>query len=133
MKVQLGSNSTFTTAGKSLTIIGDHCYAYSGIRQVSSTELDLLDFTTGKEYIEAKLNVTNSGNLSFDEDYYFRVYFNEIEVYAVLLEQPKVMNTSPYVPLLIPSNTSVRVTADNVSDSDTRKISCQLIGKLHDN
>ncbi len=107
------------------------CYAYSGIIDVGSTETNLLDFDTNSEYIEASINLTNSGNLSFDEDFYFQVYFNDVVVYAVLLEQPKVMNTSPPVPFLIPPFTNVKVSADNVSDADARKISAHLIGNVY--
>ena len=130
-KTKAGSNSQFTSAGKGLTVIGEHCYAFSGMTDVDNTETDLLLFQSPKQYIEGKLNITNSGNLSFDEDFYFKVYFNGIIVYAVLLEQAKVLNTSPYIPLLIPPLTEVKITADNVSDTDTRSMSCQIIGKVY--
>ena len=126
----MSSETVSSLSALQFTNDNKHCYAYSGIVNVDNTETDLLNFNTNSEYVVATLNITNSGNLAFDEDFYFQIYFNDVVIYAILLEQPKVMNTSPFVPLIIPPFTNVRVTADNVSDSDARKISAHITGKV---
>jgi len=47
---KLGSNTQFTGAGKGLTVIDNHCYAYSGsiTSTDSTTPITFLHYTTGK-------------------------------------------------------------------------------------
>ena len=54
-KTKQGSNAQFTSAGRGLTVIGNHCYAYSGDVAVSGSSTTMLEFTTGKQYIIAKI------------------------------------------------------------------------------
>ena len=50
-KSKTGSNAQFTSAGKGLTVIGDHCYAYSGDIEATTASQTALEFATGKGYI----------------------------------------------------------------------------------
>jgi len=50
-KTKTGSNAQFTSAGKGLTVIGDHCYAYSGTFGLTQDSQTMLEFNTGKRYI----------------------------------------------------------------------------------
>ena len=49
-KTKLGANAGFSGPQLGLSTIGDHCYAYSGSKDVS-VEATMLDFNTGKGYI----------------------------------------------------------------------------------
>jgi len=64
-KVKLGSNAQFTSAGKGLSIVGQHCYAFSGVVEMGTGTTSALDFTTGSYYILAELSINStagSGN-----------------------------------------------------------------------
>ena len=52
-----GSNAVFSGPNKGLNYIGEYCYAYSGLIQVT-TASELLNFTTGKNLIRAKFQFT---------------------------------------------------------------------------
>ena len=54
-KTRIGSNAIFTGPQKGLSIIGDHCYAASGEINPNNSTLTALHFTTGKQYIIAKI------------------------------------------------------------------------------
>ena len=54
-RTKKGSNATFTGPQEGLTVIGEHCYAYSGAYAASTTPATVLDFNTNKEYIIGKL------------------------------------------------------------------------------
>jgi len=54
-RTKIGSNATFTGTQKGLSIIGDHCYAASGEINPNNSTLTALHFTTGKQYIIAKI------------------------------------------------------------------------------
>ena len=50
-KTKSGTNAQFTSAGKGLTTIGNHAYAYSGTVPLTSSSQTMLEFNTGKKYI----------------------------------------------------------------------------------
>jgi len=59
-KTRIGSNAQFASAGKGLSILGQHCYAYSGLitdNDSGSPTNTLLDFTTGDGYIDMRLSI----------------------------------------------------------------------------
>ena len=60
----VGYGPQFTASvGKSLNIISNHAYAYSGsIGLAQNTDTTMLDFTTGKEYIIGNLAVQGDFN-----------------------------------------------------------------------
>ena len=62
-KEQIGSNAQFKGGNQSLTMIGEHCYAYSGsIGLPQDTDTTMLLFSTGKEYIISSLAVQGDFN-----------------------------------------------------------------------
>ena len=57
-KTKTGTNAQFTSAGKGLTVIGNHCYAYSGdVPIAQGATVTFFDFTTGKNYIKGLIQV----------------------------------------------------------------------------
>ena len=62
-KEQIGSNAQFKGGNQSLTMIGEHCYAYSGGFASTTTSQTMLEFSTGEGYIIGKL--TMSGGVAF--------------------------------------------------------------------
>ena len=54
--VKLGSNAIFTGTQKGLTVIGKHCYAYSGILNVDA-EITFLEFSTKRNILKVKFKL----------------------------------------------------------------------------
>ena len=109
-KTRIGSNAIFTGPQKGLTIIGNHCYAYSGQQttdgSVWSANTELLNFTTGKQYIINKFYMTSdliTGNN----------LFVDIKLNGVYVLSMKTDGNPPHYPefrdyeLLIPPLTNV--------------------------
>jgi len=77
-KTRIGSNAIFTGPQQGLTIIGNHCYAYSGGLEIDNDpDVTMLEFTTGKQYIIAKLSFgTRDTDLSVNTHIGYEIYFN---------------------------------------------------------
>jgi len=64
-KTRIGSNAIFTGPQKGLSILGEHCYAYSGSVIVNNTTVDCLAFNSGKHYMVVEfregIDFTNVG------------------------------------------------------------------------
>lgn len=131
-KTRIGSNATFTGAQKGLTILGSHCMAYSGVVIVNNTETDLCNFTTGKGYIIAQVHFSYMEDVT--ESYLYSVYFNGIKVQGFIRYGKKDYKDSNETPLniMIPPLTQVRLTADNISDSNARGQLASLVGRVYD-
>ena len=127
--------ATFLSGGKGLVIAGNHAYAYSGfITTASGTTKTYLDFTTGKEYIIAKLTfagpllITNSGA---GDNMVYQVSFNGINIH--IAKNATKNENSPFeahVELLIPPLTEVIV--EGQSDGSNFNTSVVLAGRIYD-
>jgi len=134
-KVKLGSNATFLGGNKSLSVIANHCYAYSGIQTTAgqSVELTLLDFTTGKGFIRAitepaLAQVSNSG-----ADYFYKIYFNDILIYFfnVTRFSATVEDLKGGIDIIIPPVTRVKMTAES-NYAGTNDFCWILTGRVYD-
>jgi len=123
-----GTNAIFTGTQKGLTIIGNHCYAYSGSKATSATPTNFLEFTTGKHYIIAKLQPayfsSYTGNISF------LIKFNGQDV-----QYAEVTSSRDYTPydeihLLIPPLTFVEVVLDNL-DGGSDLAGVSITGRVY--
>ena len=107
--------ASIASVGLGLRYIGkDHCYAYSGLVLVTTSETDLLNFTTaGTGYLVGKFQVTPAE--THDEDIVFKWYLNGSQVQSLHVFDHKVagspMSLHNYILLIIPSGTTVRVTS----------------------
>ena len=130
-KEKLGSNATFTGTG-GLTVIGSHCYAYSGEINADDNETTYLLFQTGKETIKglAQFNATNE----LAQEFRYRIYFNGIEIQSYLAGN----NAPDYrskpdtpIPLVIPPLTEVKFTAINLDDSTNGSQIVSFTGRIY--
>ena len=127
-KTKQSSNAQFTSAGKGLTVIGNHCYAYSGVINANG-ETTYLDFTTGKGYIKSKIQaVTDQAN---GDDFNIKFYINGI---VVGVAHAFFYSNSTYVvdpkwDLIIPPLSHVKVTIENINNAD--EWSVLLTGELY--
>jgi len=128
-KLKIGSNAQFTSTGKGLTVIGEHCYHYSGAVNVNNTDITLTKFTTGKKYILAKW-YPSYGSESGD-NMRFTISFNGLEVSRATLDSRVVGSPFQWIPLVIPPLTDVQVVCTNKSTSDDQSMYSNIIGRLY--
>jgi len=76
-KEAIGSNAIFTGPQQGLTIIGKHCYAYSGHMDIS-VEQTMLDFQTAKEYIKGKFEFNADFGTGGGATVRVQIYMNDI-------------------------------------------------------
>jgi len=118
------------SVGKSLNYIGQHVYGYSGEITVDNNETNLLDFTSGKEYLVCKVQF--SAAHSSGDDYVFRIRFNGIVVQRYITISA-FSESDPNQPLymIIPPLTSVQCSAQNVSDTSSNNQIVAITGKIY--
>jgi len=56
--------ATFLGTQKGLSVIGSHCYAYSGLSASSTTEKNVLEFNSGDDYIVGAFTFTGGATLT---------------------------------------------------------------------
>jgi len=103
-----GGNPSGT--GSSLNYIGDHCYAYSGrinSNAASSADATMLDFSTGSQYIEAKLGFIEDNKGA--ETVYFSVFMDGQEVIKNQYDGAPENELSQPMYLIIPPYTRFQV------------------------
>ena len=134
-KLKLGSNAIFTGPQQGLTVLENKMiYACSGFIGVTNTETTLLEFSTPKGVIEARIqfNYVHESGGGADEDFFYRVYFNNIEIQGYLVNSATTSIDKGPLDLIIPPLTLVKCTADNTTDSTSRNQCVTIAGKLHE-
>jgi len=124
--------ATFLAPNKGLSIVGNHAYAYSGEVSVANTEINLLDFVSGKDYITAKVQL--GSNAGENEDYVFKIYFNGSVVFSTLFNNQgaQYVDVANSIPVIIPPLTNVQMSLDNIADTDTRVWTVHMVGRVYD-
>ena len=132
-KTKKGSNAQFTSAGKGLTVIGEHCYAYSG--SVLATPLasglgqtTLLDFNTGKAYMFVKLQPTYF-TIGTGEDIYYGMYINGIQIRNEELNSSTAGTPYDEINLIIPPLSHFEV--KSYPASADRNVGITLTGRVY--
>jgi len=121
--------ATFLGSQKGISIIGSHCYAYSGVVTLTNSFADYLNFTTGKETMVCDLNILGDWDT---------LGANNIETKAslngtVVIQDDSSGELAPYVwpcPLIIPPNTHVKI--EGKVQSGTIEFTCVLTGRIYD-
>jgi hypothetical protein len=134
-KTKKGSNAQFTGAQLGLTIIGDHCYAFSGSYGMNTSAQTLLEFSTGKGYISATVGccgAVNPASIGAGSIGLFRIYLNGITVAQVKIgssdeAQPTVSEQT----IIIPPLTTVKVDYKDVSTNAAYKVQAYVTGKVY--
>ena len=118
----------FTGPQKGLSIIGNHCYAYSGSKASSGTATNYLEFTTGKHYIVAKLQpayfAQGTNNVSW------LIKFNGQDVQYAEVTSGRDYTPFQEILLIIPPLTFVEVEVDNLSGG-TEAVGVSITGKVY--
>ena len=137
-KTRIGSNAQFVGAGPSaFSVLGEHCYAYSGNVTLSTTAKDQLSFTTPKGYIVAQFVFTGPAsftNPSGERDCLFRVDFNGIPVaWSHRLTGSNQLGTGETtLNIIIPPYTTVEVLADSSGSDSDYFTAVVMTGRMYD-
>lgn len=134
-KIKIGSNATFLSGNKGLSLIGEHAYAYSGnvLTVASLAFVDLLSFTTGNHYIIGNLvsyGATDIANPSQGAHSLTQVLLNGVSVALIKLESgTEDMPAVATVPLLLPPNTETVISLS--AESANWYSSASFVGRVH--
>jgi len=128
------SGDTVTGFGLQFTNDNKHAYAYSGRYTSTSVGVDVLEFQTNSEYINAQFNF--SGWIDLDDPTtglrgIMNIFFNDKEVSAVMVDTDNGnMQNGFAIPLIIPPFTTVRIKLYANSTSSVYQGLVSVIGKV---
>lgn len=131
-KTKKGSNAQYLGAGKGLSTIGDHCYAYSGVIEAtgSGTYADHLNFNTGKGYIKARVMVQYGEPAS--DNLEWQILLNNVVIANSNSQVTSTSNTMPdFIDLIIPPLTHFVWQITNSSGSSGRDVTCTFTGRVY--
>ena len=126
-----GSGGT-AGVGKGLNYALDRVYAYSGQVNVNNVETNLLLFDTGSELIDAliQFRYADTGTAEINEDFTWRIYLND----ELILSSTSKANTEWFpeqsAHLIFGAYTQVKITSQNITDSDARGIAATVTGRI---
>ena len=126
----VAGSSNPSGTGQSLNYIGDHAYLYTGFTSVNNVETIIARFSTGNLYIVGTFQpqMDRSGG---SDNYRFRVKINNEIV--ISCQTTSAQDYTPYeeIEILIPSNSVIEITAENVTDTDANDIGSIIIGRVY--
>ena len=127
----VGFSNSFTGTAQALELVGDHCYAYSGLLTIDNNETTMLEFTTGNKLIVATITCVGmvnpasagSGGISG-----FSLLFNGGEVARMKVDTQQ-EDTPPDViyPIIIPPYTEVKLTVQSKDTDANNGRTCAII------
>ena len=120
---------SFKGANKGLTYSHGTAYAYSGIVACNNVATTMLEFVTDKNCLKAKF-VMGYDTESAD-DMEFVVSFNNVTVYVVTLDDRAKYTPFNSIDLIIPPNTLVKVTCQNIASSSGRDMTASITGVVY--
>lgn len=126
-KTKTGSNAIFLGGSKTLSVVGNKCYAYSGTMTLAGETKTALDFASPKQIIYAKLFLNyNSSSFNAGERIGYNVYLNDVEIVeAIYGDNVQSPTSAPYdLELVIPPLTRVKVT---LTTSDASNITMGMV------
>ena len=122
--------ATFLAPSKGLSVLGNHCYAYSGSVAVGTTETTLLEFTTGDYYIVGEMKVTK--NNDDGDDMQFQVYLNGVVIIGLVDQYGANDRIDNPIPIIIPPRTIAKVTCDDLTGDNARPMLATITGRVYD-
>ena len=132
----VGVSNSFTGPAEALELVGDHCFAYSGLIPTSTSTVVMLEFTTGNFYSVVKLQCT--GPLDYDEpdngrEANFQLSMNDSPI-AILhndLSEGDIINSVSMIEFVIPAYTAVKVEVDTNESNPSYVTSAVISGRIY--
>jgi len=123
------SSASFTGPAESLEIVGDHAYAYSGIKDLDGTFLDYLNFKTGNFYLVCNFAITGDWDSMGVGDIITQISLND----GVIVLDDTSAELAPNVwplELIVSPYTTLKIEG-KVSSGSGKKFSCILTGRIY--
>lgn len=116
--------------GSTLSYIGDHVTGTSGTVIFNNVETNVMEFdTVTNSYIRAQIQFTYIDYNS--KDARFKVYINDQLVYTVQLAVSHNTSTFNNLDIILPSDSRVKLTAQNVQDTTDLSTSAIITGRVY--
>jgi hypothetical protein len=117
--------------GTNLNYIGNHVYATSGIVACDNTATTLIGTTTGSQYMIVRLDF-GTGSVS-TRDMLWKVLLDNQEVYSYVTAGTNQQGSDAQnsIKLLIPGQSKLQITCENVSDSNSENQSVVITGRVY--
>jgi len=136
VKAKIGSNAPFSGGSKSLIILGEHCYAISGLFDTSTSQQTALDFVTPSGYIVGTFQwngFIQSDDPTTGNHSSVVILFNNIIVTMMKVDTGSEDNFSSgnVETFVIPPYTNVKVNLDGSSTGTDLKGSVNFTGKVY--
>ena len=138
-KTRIGANAIFSGPQKGLSIIGSHCYAFTGAVSASDSLQTLLDFNTGKGFIIATLTMTAtirmvSGDVGSGYVRGWQLDFNGQTVGLYKADSASAGDNLPTIEteILIPPLTNVVLTCVDSASTTNWKGTANITGRVYD-
>jgi len=123
--------ATFLGPQLGLSIAGDHAYAYSGVLDIGA-ETAMIEFTSGNFVFvgTVQFNYVELNGYLFQ----YRFYLNGVALQGYL--EPSGSSGDPQpptsiIPIIIPPNTVVKCTAENLTDGTLQNQVCSMVGRIY--
>jgi len=122
--------ASVASVGRGIRYVGQHCYAYSGVINLTGSAVDYLDFVTADAgYIIAKIKISADWSGLSSTELYIQFYVNE---QLVMFERDTGNNYVPgnlEWPIFLPPNTRLQV---QLNAGATQEADVILIGRVYD-
>jgi len=121
--------ASVASVGPGIRYVGQHCYAYSGVINLTGSAVDYLDFVTADAgYIIAKIKISADWSGLSSTELYIQFYVNE---QLVMFERDTGNNYVPgnlEWPIFLPPNTRLQV---QLNAGATQEADVILIGRVY--
>ena len=125
----------FTGPAQTLDIYGDFAVAYSGPKQIDSTAVEHLVFTTGNYLFMGDISMIGAvyfANLEAGTQSACIIKFNGTEIFSVKLDTAREAMPNPEVfPIIIPSYTEVNIAIASQHTTADYFTAVNLIGRIY--
>jgi len=121
---------SFTGPAQALEIIGDFCFAYSGIVPIANTEVTMLEFQSGNFIADAKIQFNYPVNVADDYEYTVEMNGTVVQKFVAGSGHTDFEATFPIL-LIIPPYTQVRCSARNTTDTSENDQIVGLTGRIY--
>jgi hypothetical protein len=128
--IPYASSNVTAGVGLELNYLGRHCFAYSGWVPVGSSNVNLLEFTTGNNYIIAEFQFSSAA--AHTDNFQYQVKLNDTGTFSYIVTDAA-QYTDPDLPIriVIPPYTNVKAMAKNLSSGTEYGQNVVMTGKLY--
>ena len=127
--------ATFLGPNKGLSIAGDFAYAYSGLKQIQTSNVEHLNFTTGNYTIVGEITFYGSvktAALDLGDISGCTVSFNGTDLFTVKIDTEQEDMPNPMVfPIIITPNTVVVANVISDDDSTDHLTAATITGRVY--